>query len=261
MEYLHALDLVSYTTFLYYWLALCLLSTLGIFITKQLPMSNRIENDKIRFLGSIDKKLGWIIMEIPILIVVLYFFIQGGNPINVSVVMIAVFVMHYFNRAIIFPQRIKVTGKTMPVVSMLSSMIFYIINGYLIGHYFGALKSYPIEWLYDPRFIIGLSMFIAGFAINIHSDNILINLREPGESAYKIPHGGFFKWVSCPNYMGEIIEWTGFAIMTWSLPGMVYAVWVALPLFAQALGAHKWYLDTFAHEYPQERKAIIPFAV
>ena len=86
--------------------------------------------------------------------------------------------MHYFNRAVIYPQRIKVAGKTMPVYTMLTSMLFYTVNGYLIGHYFGQLRDYPIEWLYDPRFLIGVALFLFGFFVNIHSDNILINLRE-----------------------------------------------------------------------------------
>ncbi len=261
LTYLETLDLISYHHFLNYWIGLSLLSALLLYLTQQLPMSNRIENEKMRLFGSIDKKTGWVIMEIPILLVVCYFFFKGQNDINVSSVMVAAFVMHYFNRAIIFPQRIKVKGKTMPVVSMVSSMIFYIINGYLIGHYFGSLREYPVEWLYDPRFIIGLAMFLTGFVINIQSDNILINLRKPGESDYKIPTGGCFKYVSCPNYMGECIEWIGFAIMTWSFPGIVYAVWVVLPLYAQALGSHRWYKETFKEAYPSERKAIIPYII
>ena len=65
--------------------------------------------------------------------------------------------------------RIKVAGKTMPVYTMLTSMVFYTVNGYLIGHYFGQLRDYPIEWLYDPRFIIGVALFLFGFFVNIHS--------------------------------------------------------------------------------------------
>lgn len=264
MEWLHTLqtlDIDSYNTFLMWWIGGCLLSALTLQLSKELPMSNRIENKNMRKLGSIDKKTGWVVMEIPILLVVGYFFLQGQNELNVSAIMVAFFMMHYFNRAIIYPQRIKVKGKTMPVASMLSSMAFYMVNGYLVGHYFGHLKEYPIEWLYDPRFIIGASMFLIGFAINIHSDNILINLRKPGESGYKIPYGGCYKYVSCPNYMGECIEWIGFAIMTWSLTGVAYAAWVVLPLFIQARGAHQWYLDKFKDKYPKDRKAIIPFLI
>ena len=258
MEYLTQIDLQTFNQYVIYWGALGFLSALAIHFLKLLPISSRADNSVLGFLGNIDKKLGWIIMEVPVLIVVIYFYATGKNPINVSIVMVGVFVFHYINRALIYPYRIKAAGKTMAVSMMLSSMTFYIINGYVIGYYFGTLKEYPIEWLWDPRFIVGLVLFMTGFIINVTSDNILMNLRSPGETGYKIPHGGFFKYVSCPNYFGEILEWIGFAVMTWCLPGVIYAVWVALPLFAQALGAHRWYVEKFADEYPANRKAIIP---
>jgi steroid 5-alpha reductase family enzyme len=182
----------------------------------------------------------------------------SGGSVNVSVVFIAVYVVHYFNRGFIFTLRVKVAGKRMPVVSMLSSMMFYIVNSYLIGYYFGALKAYPLEWLWDPRFIMGMGVFLAGFVINIQSDNILMRLRGPGETGYKIPRGGMYRYVSCPNYLGEIMEWIGFAIMSWSLMGAVYALWVALPLLPQAMLAHRWYLEKFGDKYPVERKAVFP---
>ena len=264
---LKTLELESYNTFLIYWFIACVLNAIYLHKSKELPLSNRIESQGMGVLGSIDKKTGWVLMEIPVLLVVGYFFLQNQTGLDVSSlmsvsgIMVAFFVVHYFNRAVIYPQRIKVAGKTMPVYTMLTSMVFYIVNGYLIGHYFGQLREYPIEWLYDPRFLIGVALFLFGFFVNIHSDNILINLRDEDEAGYKIPHGGFFKHVSCPNYMGECIEWIGFAIMTWSSIGFVYAAWVVLPLFIQARVTHQWYVDQFGDSYPKDRKAIIPFLV
>ena len=261
---LKTLELESYNTFLIYWFIACVLNAIYLHKSKELPLSNRIESQGIGVLGSIDKKTGWVLMEIPVLLVVGYFFLQNQTGLDVSFlmsvsgIMVAFFVVHYINRAVIYPQRIKVAGKTMPIYTMLTSMVFYIVNGYLIGHYFGQLREYPIEWLYDPRFLIGVALFLFGFFVNIHSDNILINLRDEDEAGYKIPHGGFFKHVSCPNYMGECIEWIGFAIMTWSSIGFVYAAWVVLPLFIQARVTHQWYVDQFGDSYPKDRKAIIP---
>ena len=252
------LDGESYTRVLYAWGALGLLSALAIHFTRMLPISSKTDSGALSVLGMVDKRAGWIIMETPVLLAILYCFLQGAQPLNVSVVFVAAFVVHYANRALIYPFRIKVAGKKMPVSMVLSSMAFYIINGYLLGYYFGSLREYPLQWLYDPRFVVGMALFIVGFAINIQSDNILINLRTPGETAYKIPRGGFFRFVSCPHYFGEMLEWAGFAIMSWSLPGVVYAVWVALPLLAQALSAHRWYLDEFGSEYPPDRRAVIP---
>ena len=183
---------------------------------------------------------------------------MGNNPINASVVILGLFIIHYINRALIYPYRIKIKGKKMHVSMMLSSMIFYVVNGYLVAYYFGSLREYEVGWLISPQFIIGTLLFLVGFAINISSDNILINLRKPGETGYKIPQGGFFKYVSCPNYFGEIIEWIGFAILSWSSIGTVYAIWVGVPLFAQAIQAHNWYKKEFADTYPSKRKAVFP---
>lgn len=259
MDMLLNLDLDTYNRIVTVWAVMGVLTALAIRFTGLMPMSNRADNSALAFLGTIDKRLGWIIMETPVLVAVIFFYAIGDNPVNVSVVILGAFVVHYINRALIFPYRIKVKGKTMPVSMVLASMLFYIINGYLIGYYLGSLRVYPLEWLGDPRFLLGAALFIAGFAINVTSDNILINLRRPGESGYRIPRGGFFRYVSCPNYFGEIVEWLGFALMSWSLIGTVYALWVALPLIAQGLGAHRWYREQFGEDYPRERRAVIPY--
>ncbi|MGB2854987.1 MAG: 3-oxo-5-alpha-steroid 4-dehydrogenase, partial [Dehalococcoidia bacterium] len=91
-----------------------------------------------------------------------------------------------------------------------------------------------------------------------HSDGILRRLRTPGETGYKIPRGGLFERVSCANYFGEIIEWCGWAIATWSLPGLAFAVWTAANLVPRARAHHKWYPSQFP-DYPQQRRALIPF--
>lgn len=240
------------------WGALAIISAVGMHSIKWLPISNKKGSGSMSFLGSINKRAGWIIMEIPILISVIGFYLIGTDHFTVSAIFISLFAMHYVNRALIYPYRIKVAGKQMPMSTVLSSMTFYILNGYMIGWYFGALNPYSVDWLYDPRFTIGLIIFLFGFYVNVSSDNILINLRKPGETGYKIPQGGFFRYVSCPNYFGEIVEWIGFAIMTWSIPGLVYAVWVGLPLLSQALSAHEWYREYFNENYPQNRKAVFP---
>ena len=107
-------------------------------------------------------------------------------------------------------------------------------------------------------FISGLTVFFAGFITHVHSDHIIRNLRQPSESEYKIPEGGMFQYVSCPSYLGEITEWTGWAMMTWSFPGLVFAIWTFANLAPRARSNHLWYLKTFP-EYPKNRKALIPF--
>ncbi|HEC43919.1 MAG TPA: DUF1295 domain-containing protein [Bacteroides sp.] len=108
------------------------------------------------------------------------------------------------------------------------------------------------------RFILGIVLFIAGMAINIKSDNVLLALRESSKNGYAIPKGGLFNYISCPNFFGEILEWTGFAIMTWSPAALAFALWTYVNLITRARDHHKWYRNRF-EDYPQKRKAIIPY--
>jgi len=112
--------------------------------------------------------------------------------------------------------------------------------------------------LLNPHFIIGLALFLTGFIINQVSDNHLLHLRNGRKKGYSIPTHPLFKYVSCPNFAGEILEWTGFAIMTWSLPGLSFAIWTAVNLIPRALHHHAWYKETFP-DYPKKRKALIPY--
>jgi hypothetical protein len=146
----------------------------------------------------------------------------------------------------------------MPVAIVGSAAAFNVVNAGLNGLYLGWLGDvYPVTWLTDPRFIVGVLVFLAGATINLWSDNRLIGLRSGGRQGYSIPHGGFFERVSCPNHLGEIIQWSGFALMCWNLPALSFAVWTAANLIPRALSHHAWYRRTFP-DYPTDRRAVIP---
>jgi len=208
----------------------------------------------------INNKAGWIIMESPALFIFAGFFLFGTNHHNLLPwIFFAFWMIHYMNRTLIFPFRLHTKGKKMPVTIILLAICFNLMNGYINGYYLGSLsEQYALSWLYDPRFIAGFLMFCSGLAINWQSDNILIHLRKPGETGYKIPYGCFFRYISCPNHFSEIIEWSGFALMTWSLPGLAFAIWTLVNLMPRALHHHRWYQATFP-DYPADRKALIPF--
>ena len=75
---------------------------------------------------------------------------------------------------------------------------------------------------------------------------------------YYLPEGGLYDLVSSPNYLGEIIEWSGWAIATWSLPGLLFALGAVGCIGVRSIHTHKWYKDCFK-DYPKDRKALIPF--
>ncbi|HXH19264.1 MAG TPA: DUF1295 domain-containing protein [Chitinophagales bacterium] len=208
---------------------------------------------------SINNRLGWFLMEIVSPLSFGCFFMQNSEKSSVNWLFFSLWMAHYFNRSIIYPLRIPDKSKQMPLLISVSAICFNGMNGFLNGYYLGILKpGYENAWMTDVRFVLGILLFVSGFIINFSSDNILIHLRKnSAEGEYKIPEGGFFRWISCPNYLGEIIEWSGWAVATWSLPGFSFALWTAANLFPRAIKHHKWYRLKFNH-YPSGRKAIIP---
>lgn len=207
----------------------------------------------------LSNRLGWIIMESPALMVFAGFFVFGTAPHTpVTWLFFGLYAFHYINRTFIFPLRLRTKGKQMPVTIVLMALCFNFMNGFINGYFLGWVADYTISWFTDPRFIAGIIMFVGGLVINWQADHILIHLRKPGETGYKIPKGGFFNYVSCPNHFGEMVEWTGYALMTWSAPGLAFAVWTMVNLVPRALHHHRWYREHFA-DYPSGRKAIFPY--
>ena len=73
-------------------------------------------------------------------------------------------------------------------------------------------------------------------------------------------HGGMFKYVSSANYYGEITEWFGFAILTWSLPGIIFCMWTFANLAPRANSLYEKYAKEFGEEFTSlKRKRLIPF--
>jgi len=207
---------------------------------------------------SIGSMTGWFLMEIPAIVVFTVCLLSGGWPGPVVIAFLLLWQVHYVNRAIVYPLRQRSTGR-ISLVIVFFGVIFNVMNGYLNGRYLGGFSGgYELSWFWDSRFVIGALMFGAGFAINIHSDGILLRMRRRSPGEYRIPRGGVFELVSCPNYLGEILEWTGWAIATWSLPGLAFALWTAANLIPRARTHHKWYRSTFS-DYPEKRRALVPF--
>ncbi|MCA9605822.1 MAG: DUF1295 domain-containing protein [Myxococcales bacterium] len=209
---------------------------------------------------KIPARLGWILMELPACALYAGIFFFGAHSLELTpLVLLGIWQLHYFHRTFIFPFRLRAEGKTMPVSIPLMAILFNSLNAYVNARWISHLGSYDTSWLLDPRFLVGAAVFATGMAINLHADTVLIHLRKPGETGYKIPKGGLYRYITCPNYFGEIMEWIGWAILTWSLAGVAFAVYTAANVGPRAFTNHRWYLEKFGDEYPKERRALIPF--
>jgi protein-S-isoprenylcysteine O-methyltransferase Ste14 len=208
---------------------------------------------------TLSDKLAWVIMEAPAALAFAAFFVIGQETYTVAaLVFLCLWELHYVYRAFIYPLRLRRSKRQMPISVVGLGFLFNVVNGYLNGRYLSTFSGgYTSEWLTDVRFVVGLGLFVGGYLINHQADRTLLKLRDRGEASYKIPQGGFYRWVSCPNYLGEIVEWLGWAVMTWSLSGLAFAVWTSANLAPRARTHHAWYRAEFP-DYPAERKALVP---
>lgn len=218
---------------------------------------------------KISNKAAWVIMEAPAFIFLLYQTIsfaasgvETGNSRTVLYIMAGLFLLHYFQRSFIFPFLMRGKSK-MPIAIMLMGLTFNTLNAYLIGGWlYGQAPAgmYGTHWLWSPQFIIGAVVFFTGMAINLHSDHIIRNLRKPGDTKHYIPRKGLYKYVTSANYFGEFTEWVGYAILTWSPAGLLFAAWTFANLAPRAKSLTAKYEEEFGEEYKSlKKKHIIPF--
>jgi len=208
---------------------------------------------------ALPRRIGWAIMESPSVVVFALVFLAGPRADDlVPRFFCALWLLHYVQRAWVDPLRMRGRGRSIPLVVIASAIAFNVLNSYLNARSLTAFgPTYTLRWLIDFRFLYGLLLFFAGFVINRWADTTLLRLRRRGGDEYVVPRGGLFDDISCPNYFGELVQWIGWAIMTWSLAGVSFAVFTAANLIPRAVAHHHWYRRQFP-DYPRRRKAIIP---
>ncbi len=210
---------------------------------------------------QLDTRLSWILWESPSVFAFALFFFLGSRAMQgLPLLFFVLWQAHYLQRTFIYPLRMRAgAGHRTPLLILGLGAGHNLLASYLNASWLSEHgPGYAGEWVTDPRFLAGLALFAAGYAINRHSDALLRRLRRPGEGGYGIPRGGLFRWVSCPNYLGEILLWSGWALATWSPAGLAFALYTAANLVPRALAHHLWYLREFP-DYPRGRSAVIPF--
>ncbi|XP_004845214.1 3-oxo-5-alpha-steroid 4-dehydrogenase 1 isoform X4 [Heterocephalus glaber] len=138
-------------------------------------------------------------------------------------VLLAMYLVHYVHRSLIFPFLIR-GGKPMPLVTCVLAFLFCTCNGYLQTRYLSWYAVYAEDWVTQPCFLAG----------------------------------GLFEYITAANYLGEVVEWCGFALASCSLQSGAFALFTLTVLLPRAKQHHRWYLEKF-EDYPKSRKILIPF--
>jgi hypothetical protein len=201
---------------------------------------------------SVPSRLGWLLMESPSVFLFAWCWVHNPAFGEGSVLLLgALWLVHYVQRTFVFSYLMKDQGKPKPVFTVALALVFNVLNA--AGNGASLAPRQP-----SVSFVLGVALFVGGLVLNLHSDAVLRGLRAPGETGYKIPFGGGHRLVSAPNYLGEIIEWVGFALAAQTLAGWAFAAFTVANLVPRALANHRWYRSTFS-EYPTARRALIPW--
>ena len=166
---------------------------------------------------------------------------------------VGLFVAHYFNRAVIYPASRNISPTTYSVV--ICAVLFNLVNATLVGCELARNGARNLETLDGQLWMI---VAFIGWFINVDSDNRLSKLREL-HKGYVIPNEGLFKYSTCPNYLGEMIQWFAFSFATRSRALFAFALWTVANLAPRSKAYWKWYIVKFGDKFSKERKKLVPF--
>jgi len=208
---------------------------------------------------TIPARLGWVVMEAPSSVGFIWLWSVGAHAgALVPSVLLGMWSLHYVHRTFIFPFRMKMGGKRMPFMVVGIAVVFNVLNTYVNARWISHLGSYEDAWLTSVPMCVGAAVFAVGMVINLRADTYLASLRKSPGDSYVLPKGGLFDLVVQPNYLGELLEWVGWAIATWSWAGAAFAVYTFANLAPRARDNRAWYQARFK-DFPERRRAMIPW--
>jgi protein-S-isoprenylcysteine O-methyltransferase Ste14 len=202
-------------------------------------------------------RMAWFVMELPALLLLPALVLASASRTVPAVwIPMLLWVFHYGYRTVVFPWLMRGSSRTFPALLVGFAITFNLLNGFNNG---SALVANGTDnaTVTTVHFASGALIFVVGFVLHFQADRTIRLLRNPDESDYRIPNGGLFRWVGSPQYLGEIIQWVGWALMTWSLAGLAFALFTICNLLPRAISNDRWYRQQFA-DYPAERKILIP---
>jgi very-long-chain enoyl-CoA reductase len=172
------------------------------------------------------------------------------------------FTVHFLKREIETILIHRFGNDTMPLTNIFKNSGYYWLFAYWIAY----VTMHP---LYTPPACnwsktSGIILFCVSELLNLKAHVDLRNLRPAGTRIRQVPKTLLFKFVSCPNYLFEILSWIGFTIASQSIAAATFTIVGAAQMTVWAIAKHKRYRKEFDGQdgrelYPKNRKILIPF--
>ncbi|KAF2403701.1 enoyl reductase [Trichodelitschia bisporula] len=193
-------------------------------------------------------------------------------PSNLQTLSLVLITLHFIKRELetIFVHRFSLA--TMPALNIFkNSAHYWLLAGANIAYWTysprAAAQAHnppisPTDLLLgagnDPLTALGVILFAAGELLNLNSHLVLRDLRRPGSTERGIPRGFGYNWVTCPNYLFEIVAWVGIALVTRSWSTWVFVVIAGGQMVLWAQKKERRYRKEFGDKYKKKRFAMVP---
>lgn len=171
----------------------------------------------------------------------------------------ALFMLHFVKREVETLFVHKFSANTMPAFNVVKNSAFYwivggLVNAFVIYHPW-SLASHAAQPLID---VVGLALWLFGEVGNARVHLYLSSLRSVGGTERKIPVGYGFSFVTCPNYMYELLAWAGIILVSRDPTVVIFIAIGLAQMYAWGKGKEQAYRKEFGDRYKKKRFVMVP---
>lgn len=155
----------------------------------------------------------------------------------------------------------KFSLSTMPMFNIFkNSTHYWLLSGLNIAYWIYAPTSYTA--LSGPVVnymnVAGIILYLFGEISNFKTHLTLSYLRSPGGTERGIPKGYGFDLVTCPNYLFELVAWTGVALVSKSFATLIFNVIAWAQMHQWAIKKEKALRKEFPDKYKKKKYVLVP---
>ena len=191
----------------------------------------RLPYSKFRTGAGVNSRAGLALAYATPVFVYIALWVEGGSPRTLYHLAVFGAFLFHFVRRIFEVSFVNSYSRPTPLRALV--IIASLYGGIAASCAFFQVRTFS-QPTSQPIFILGVLIFALGEVLNAYHHLLLARLRPLAVRTYGVPRGGLFGWVASPHYLGEILSFVGYAMMSGVLPVWGNAVVVTAYLGSRA---------------------------
>ncbi|PIN20619.1 Steroid reductase [Handroanthus impetiginosus] len=199
------------------------------------------------FTGDHLHKVGMLIIYTPAVLAGLSSFVLFPNAKIRFLMLKSALTLHFLKRdlEVLFLHKFSCFIVLDSVIIISSAYLASIVSMIYFQHQTEGLS----EPLTDLKYV-GILVFLGGMCGNFYHHLLLSRLRKKGDEGYKIPRGGLFNLVICPQYLFEIVTFVGISFISQTTLPYLFTLGSAFYLLGMSHATRNSYLSKF-EDFPK----------